>query len=234
MRAGCSRLDPQHAMDPAFDPAFDPDHPAPMPRTLLARVPSEHLVQWKALHQVHHELHFYELGQAQERIKQLRGKLSAARQRKRYCDDGARSFLDGGLPGAQDRAKEFTLASQAHESECDRLRTLLDREDAHLHRVREMAGGLARRKDAILPLSGELDIDWAAARKRTPQEQTQLEVQMLRMYRDHYRSLREGQSRAKREPAEKAPEKDLDEAASEAPSDQAVLQTPGQHERPRA
>lgn len=177
------------AMTPAKPVDPEPDHPAPVPRMQLKQVPEDKRDEWLRLHRQQHELHHYEMGQAKERRERARSKMYAAQTKMREAENGAASFRKDGLPGAEDRAREFDAAANRHRADFERHRADVDRESDFHQTMYEKVAKLGREKDKILPLSGEMDIDWLAQRKRTAEEQAKHEKEQLAMYRAHYKEM---------------------------------------------
>lgn len=174
---------------PAEPAAAVSEHPAPTPRMQLRDVPEERRAEWLDLHQRQHELHHYELGQTKERRERARAKMYAAQTKMREAEHAAASFRKDGLPGAEDRAREFDAAANRHRADFERHRGDVDRESAMHQQLYEQVAKLGRQKDTILPLSGDLSIDWPAQRQRTSEEQAKHEKEMLAMYRAHYKEM---------------------------------------------
>ncbi len=169
--------------------AAPPEHPAPVPRSMLQAVPEDRRAEWLDLHRRQHEMHHYDLGLVREDLGKARGKLNRAQTAMREAEAGAKSLRGHDLPGSEARAREADAAAARSRAEFDKHSAEVGRLKGVHQTIYEKVAKLGRDKDKILPLSGEPNIDWAAQRQRTSEEQAEHEKAMLGMYRRHYKDL---------------------------------------------
>ncbi len=175
------------AIAAGLSPATVEDHPAPMPRSLLAMIPEDKRDEWKDLHRQQHELHHYELGQVREKLDRLRSKRNKAQAAMNEAEAGVRSLRGAPVP---DPVREDAAQKSAdkHRADFDKLAREQDGLVGQHQSLYEKITKLGRAKERISAGSGDLDIDWAAMRKRTAEEQQAHEKSMLKMYREHYKA----------------------------------------------
>lgn len=168
-------------------PTADDDHPAPMPRSLLSMVPDDRRDEWKDLHRRQHELHHYELGQVREKMDRLRSKRNKAESALREAESAVTSLRGAPVPDPAREASAQKMVDQHHAEF-----TKLTREQEGLvgqhQSLYEKIAKLGRDKEKIAAATGDMDMDWAAMRKRTTAEQQEHEKSMLKRYRDHYKA----------------------------------------------
>lgn len=163
-------------------------HPAPIPRSLLSAIPEDRREEWKGLHREQHELHHYELGQVREKMGRVRSKRNKALSAMRSAEAGLASLRAAPIadPGREAAAMKEVDRAQAEYSRVSReLDGLVGTHQALFERVAK----LGRAKERIYPDSGDLDRDFASMQKRSAEDQVRHEKDMLRLYRQHYKSL---------------------------------------------
>jgi len=172
---------------PAPTPTEDP-HPSKPTRSLLNLVPEDKRAEWLALHSEQHELHHYEMGQLREQMERARSARNRAETPMREMEATARSLRRDNLPGSAERAEAAEAAAEKHRKAYDKHREDLTRL-ANLHQsLYERVADMGRKKNQIAMPTGDMDIDWAAMRKRTGEEQQAHEKSMLKLYREHYKA----------------------------------------------
>jgi hypothetical protein len=175
----------EHDFSPA--PAPEVDHPAPMPRSLLSMVPDDKREEWKDLHRQQHELHHYERGQVREKLDRHRSKRNKAESALREAEANLQS-LKGAPMRDETREADAQKAIDKHHAEFSKLAREQDALIGSHQILHEKISKLGRAKEKIAAGTGDMDVDWAAMRKRTSQEQSDHEKSMLKMYREHYKS----------------------------------------------
>lgn len=170
-----------------YTPVTDDDHPAPMPRSLLSSIHEDRRAEWKDLHRQQHELHHYELGQVREKLDRLRSKRNKAQASMNEAEAGVRSLSGAPIPDPAREAEAQKVADK-HRAEFDKLARDQDGLVGQHQALHEKVAKLGRAKERISAASGDMDVDWAAMRKRTTQEQQDHEKSMLKMYREHYKA----------------------------------------------
>lgn len=170
-----------------YTPVTDDSHPAPMPRSLLGMVPDDRRDEWKDLHRQQHELHHYELGQVREKLGRHRSKRNKAEAAMNEAEAGVRALRGAPIP---DPTREAEVQKNADAKRADFVK--LTREQDGLvgqhQSLYEKIAKLGRAKEGIAAGTGDMDVDWAAMRKRTAEEQRSHEKSMLSMYREHYKA----------------------------------------------
>lgn len=187
---------PAPAAPPA--PAPDDDHPSKPTRSLLGMIPEDRRAEWLELHKLQHELHHHELGQIRELMQRARTARNRAETPMREMEATAAEYRRSTLPGSQERAEAAEAAAAKHREAYNKHRAELDRLSSVHQNLYEQIGKLRRQKDEIAAPSGDLDVDWAAMRKRTSEEQEKHEASMLKRYREHYKAKDSAARAAKR------------------------------------
>lgn len=168
-------------------PVTTDDHPAPIPRSLLSMIPEDRLDEWKDLHRQQHELHHYELGQVREKLDRLRSKRNKAESAMNEAEAGVRAIRSAPVPDPEREADAQKFADKAR-ADFTKLTREQDGLVGQHQSLYERIAKLGRAKERIAAGSGELDVDFAAMRKRTASEQQEHEKSMLKMYREHYKA----------------------------------------------
>ena len=170
-------------------PAETDDHPAPMPRSMLGMVPEDKRDEWKALHRQQHELHHYELGQVREKMDRHRSKMNRAQSALRETEANMQSLRSAPVPDREREAAVQKHVDQAH-AEFTKLARQYDALVGQHQSLHERVAKLGREKERIAAGTGDMDVDFAAMRKRTASEQQEHERSMLKMYRQHYKAAK--------------------------------------------
>lgn len=178
-------------------PVTSDDHPAPIPRSLLSGIPEDRRDEWKDLHRQQHELHHYELGQVREKMDRLRSKRNKAESALREAEAGAKVARSAPFPDPAREASADKYVDKTH-AEFTKLTREQDSLIGQHQSLYEKVAKLGRAKEKIAGGSGEMDVDFAAMRRRTPDEQAEHEKGMLKMYREHYKAK---DAERKRKPA---------------------------------
>lgn len=186
-----------------YTPTTTDDHPAPIPRSLLSMIPDDRREEWKDLHRQQHELHHYELGQVREKLDRLRSKRNKAESAMNEAEAGVRAIRSAPVPDPEREADAQKFADKAS-AEFTKLTREQDGLVGQHQSLYERIAKLGRAKERIAAGSGELDVDFAAMRKRTASEQQEHEKSMLKMYREHYKAKDEERKRSKGAPMTKA------------------------------
>ena len=161
-------------------------HPAPTPRVMLSMIPEAKRDEWLARYREQHELHHYELGQVREKMSRLRGKMHRAETGMREAEAFVDSMRSAPVPDPQ-REAEGQKAADMHRAEFEKVRREYDRLVGSHQLLHERIAKLGREQERIYGASGDMDMDWPAMRKRTPEEQRKHEADMLKMYRQYYK-----------------------------------------------
>lgn len=165
------------------------DHPSKPTKSLLSLVPADKRAEWLDLHKRQHEMHHYDLGQLKEQIAKHRTPMHRALTNLREAEALAVEARKGGdLPGTDERIRltdnavaQRSIEFQRHSKEVERLKNVHQQ-------VYEKVAALGRQKNAIASETGGMDIDFAAMRQRTPEDQGKHEAWMLKRYRAHYKA----------------------------------------------
>lgn len=165
------------------------DHPSKPTKSLLSLVPEDKRAEWLDLHKRQHEMHHYDLGQLKEQIAKHRTPMHRALTNLREAEALAVEARKGGdLPGTDERIRltdnavaQRSIEFQRHSKEVERLKNVHQQ-------VYEKVAALGRQKNAIASETGGMDIDFAAMRQRTPEDQGKHEAWMLKRYRAHYKA----------------------------------------------
>lgn len=167
----------------------EPRHPSTPSRMLLNLVPEERRAEWGELHRQQHELHHYELGQSKERLERARGPMRRAERNMREAEANAKSFRSNALPGSEERAREWDAAAYTFRNEFEKHRAKVDGESAHHQHLYERVAALGRQKEKIAAVTGDMDLDAAAMRKRSTADQAAYEKDKLAEYRAYYKEV---------------------------------------------
>ena len=190
-RAGSAAPAPEPADSAAPVAPAEPDdgHPSKPTRSMLNLVPEGRRAEWLDLHRRQHEMYHYDLGQLKEQIAKHRAPMHRALTKLRESEAAAAEVRKGSqLPGSDERIRlaynavaQNSIEFQRHSKEVERLK--------NMHQtVYERVAKLGREKNAIASETGNMDIDFAAMRQRTGEEQAEHEKSMLKRYREHYKA----------------------------------------------